>query len=79
MNKLIVDEMTPVTLVGGGHLGLEDLNEALRHAPVLVAADGGAGAALEQGHVPEAVIGDFDSLPEAVQNRLPAENLFHLP
>ncbi|MEX5576932.1 thiamine diphosphokinase [Pseudophaeobacter sp. A-200-2] len=79
MNKLIVDEMKPVTLVGGGHLGLDDLNEALRHAPVLVAADGGAGAALEQGHVPEAVIGDFDSLPEAVQNRLPAENLFHLP
>ncbi len=79
MNKHIVDETGPVTLVGGGNLEQGDLIEALNLAPVLVAADGGAAAALAQGHVPRAVIGDFDSLPEAVLSRLAPETLFPVP
>lgn len=79
MKKLIVDEAGPVTLVGGGHLEKRDLQEALALAPVLVAADSGAAQALEQGYVPQAVIGDFDSLPEPVHRGLPPEVLFHLP
>jgi thiamine pyrophosphokinase len=78
MNKLIVDETRPVTLVGGGDLGQDDLDWALSLAPFLVAADGGAGHALAQNHVPRAVIGDFDSIsPDAVA-QIPADQLFHL-
>ena len=52
----------PVTLVGGGEGSVELLNNALRFAPTLVAADGGARLALSAGHRPRAVVGDFDSL-----------------
>ncbi|MGV6847652.1 MAG: thiamine diphosphokinase [Marinibacterium sp.] len=64
-----------VTLVGGGEVGRDDLSEALALAPVLVAADGGADAALAQGHAPEAVIGDFDSLSPRAMLSLPQERL----
>ncbi|MCA8883328.1 MAG: thiamine diphosphokinase [Rhodobacteraceae bacterium] len=52
----------PVTLAGGGKLRARDLTDCLARAPHLVAADGGADAALALGHRPEAVIGDMDSL-----------------
>jgi thiamine pyrophosphokinase len=66
---MIVHAQTPVTLVGGGHLGTDDLAIALSLAPVLVAADGGALSALAAGHDPVAVVGDMDSLPVAQQTR----------
>ncbi|UWQ34087.1 thiamine diphosphokinase [Leisingera sp. M527] len=75
MNRLIVEELEPITLVGGGALGADDLAAALALAPVLVAADGGAAAVLAAGCVPSAVIGDFDSLPQDVRDRLPPECL----
>jgi len=75
MNRMIVDEIEPITLVGGGEIASGALEQALALAPVLVAADGGAVAALAAGHVPKAVIGDFDSLPEDLRDRLPAESL----
>lgn len=59
---VIVTSAQPVTLIGGGPLGPGDLRLALAHAPLLVAADGGAHAALAAGHMPEAVIGDLDSV-----------------
>ncbi|AHD00257.1 thiamine diphosphokinase [Leisingera methylohalidivorans] len=76
MNHLIVEELEPITLVGGGELASGALEEALALAPVLAAADGGAVAALAAGHVPQAVIGDFDSLPGDVRGRLPPGSLF---
>ncbi|WP_460258646.1 thiamine diphosphokinase [Actibacterium sp. D379-3] len=60
-----------VTLLGGGEIAPKDLAEALTLAPVLVAADGGADAALAAGHMPEAVIGDFDSISAATRAALP--------
>jgi thiamine pyrophosphokinase len=78
MNKLIVDETRPVTLVGGGDLGRDDLEWALSLAPFLVAADGGAGHALAQNHLPRAVIGDFDSISPDVTAQIPSDRLFHL-
>lgn len=60
-----------VTLLGGGALGAADLGLALRLAPDLVAADGAAAAALAAGLVPQAVIGDLDSLDPASAARLP--------
>ena len=60
----IVQSQEPVTLVGGGPLPLGDLDLALGLAPILVAADGGADAALAAGADPVAVVGDMDSLSQ---------------
>lgn len=62
MTSPVVHKSEPVTLVGGGVFSADDLTLALKHAPWLVAADGGANALV--GHVPPpvAVIGDLDSL-----------------
>lgn len=67
-----------VTLVGGGAVDPADLAEALALAPVLVAADGGADGALAAGHLPDAVIGDFDSLSDAARAAIPADRLHHV-
>lgn len=56
-----------VTLVGGGPVRRRDLGLCLARAPVVVAADGGADRLLAHGVVPEAVIGDFDSISAAAR------------
>lgn len=76
MSDTIVRSDTPVTLVGGGNVGPGDLTLALQLAPTLVAADSGAGAALREGHVPQVVIGDFDSLTPEDKQRIPSGRLF---
>ncbi|MFC3118972.1 thiamine diphosphokinase [Jhaorihella thermophila] len=76
MKPPIVDISEPVTLIGGGELGRNDLDDALSRAPRLIAADGGAGPALAAGHIPEAVIGDFDSLTAEWRHRIPGDRLF---
>lgn len=76
MTQQIVQFATPVTLIGGGALGVDDLETALALAPELIAADGGARAALDAGFMPEAVIGDFDSLKRADRDRIPPDRLF---
>lgn len=68
-----------ITLAGAGTIAPADWAEALALAPVLVAADGGADAALAAGHMPEAVIGDFDSLSQAAHAAIPAPRLHHVP
>ncbi len=72
MDAAIVRTDEPVTLLGSGALGEGDLALALGLAPVLVAADGGAGQALAAGHMPQAVIGDLDSVDAATLARIPA-------
>ena len=79
MDRAIVESKDPLTLVGGGALSEGDLEAALALAPRHVAPDGGAGAALGEGYMPEAVIGDFDSLTPAMRAQLPAASLFPLP
>jgi thiamine pyrophosphokinase len=59
-----------ITVVGGGALCTDTLARALKRAPALVAADGGADRALALGQVPDLVIGDLDSLSPAAQARL---------
>ncbi|WP_099826524.1 thiamine diphosphokinase [Oceaniglobus indicus] len=52
----------PVALVGGGSVAAADIAAAARESAILVAADGGADAALALGHRPDWAIGDLDSL-----------------
>lgn len=54
----------PITLVGGGALDQMMLTEAMRYAPVLIAADGAGERLIEMGHRPTAVIGDMDSITD---------------
>ncbi|AXQ95048.1 thiamine diphosphokinase [Cereibacter azotoformans] len=78
MTRPIVESTEGVTLVAGGPVTRRDLSVALARAPVLVAADGGGDSALRLGRLPQAVIGDMDSLShegrEALRGRV-----HHLP
>jgi thiamine pyrophosphokinase len=73
-----VDTQHFVTILGMADPKPEDIDEALRLAPVLVAADGAAAVAVEAGLLPDAVIGDFDSIPDSVLRRVPADRLHRI-
>jgi thiamine pyrophosphokinase len=75
MSDRIVQCFDPVALIGGGDLGKHDLNLVLKRSGMLVAADSGATAALRAGIVPDAVIGDFDSLPADDAALIPSDRL----
>lgn len=62
-------------LVGGGACDTGALRVAMQGRPV-VAADGGAETVLAAGRMPDAVIGDMDSLGQAARARLP-EGVLH--
>lgn len=68
----------PVTLVGAGAAGDDDLRDARAHAPAIVAADGGARRVLAEGLLPEAVIGDFDSLDPETRAAIPPDRLHYV-
>ena len=53
-----------VALVGAGPVDATTLAAVLSRTVAAVAADGGAAPLLRQGRVPDAVIGDLDSLPD---------------
>lgn len=78
MEKAIVQSVEGVTLVGGGDPSRENIEESLKIAPVLVAADGGADRAMAFGISPQKVIGDLDSLSEAARNAVNPSNVHHL-
>ncbi|WP_322866890.1 thiamine diphosphokinase [Aquicoccus sp. G2-2] len=67
--------MRPLTLVGGGKVKKSLLQAAIVHAPRVVAADGGAESVLRHGIMPEAVIGDFDSISRDACAAIPGERL----
>ncbi|MEX0350183.1 MAG: thiamine diphosphokinase [Paracoccaceae bacterium] len=72
----IVSRSGAVALIGGGQIDAGDVELALSGSEALVAADGGARAALDHGHMPDAVFGDFDSLDADTAARIPADRLF---
>lgn len=75
---MIVRSSAPVALIGGAKASDRVLDAALALADRIVAADGGAAAALARGLLPEAVIGDFDSLDRDTRAALPEQSLHHL-
>ncbi len=76
---MIVEAAEPITLIGGAEIDKSLLGRARALGPRVVAADGGADAALALEVVPEAVIGDFDSLSDAGRARFPADALHPIP
>jgi len=78
MSRIIVQSHRPVTLLGGGEVRPGELEAALSIAPVLVAADGGANVAAGFGLLPEAVIGDLDSILPEVRAALPPERVHRI-
>ncbi|WP_348539703.1 thiamine diphosphokinase [Ruegeria sp. HKCCSP346] len=48
----------------------------LNRVTSVVAADGGAAVLTESGRIPDAVIGDFDSLDKATKAKIPSDRLF---
>jgi len=68
-----------VTLVGSGALGARDLEMAMALAPRLVAADGGAEAILAAGLMPEAVLGDMDSLTDGARMQIDPGHIHEIP
>ena len=78
MTGALLETAEGVTIIGGGEFRADLLEQALALAPVLVAADGGADRALEMGHMPVAVIGDFDSLSPESRAGIPADRLHRI-
>lgn len=76
---MIVCSAEPVVLVGGAEVTGRRLRRARKLGTLVVAADGGADAALAHGAVPAAVIGDFDSLGNVTRARLAPETLHRIP
>lgn len=79
MNKPIFHSEQAVTLIGAGGASGATLRRALDLAPRIVAADGGADVALAHGLVPEAVIGDLDSLSARAREALGPERIHRIP
>ncbi|SLN19324.1 Thiamin pyrophosphokinase, catalytic domain [Roseovarius litorisediminis] len=76
---MIVHELEPITLIGGAAVNKPILLRAQSLAPQVVAADGGADAALAHDVMPLAVIGDFDSLSDSARAKIPADRLHEIP
>ncbi|WP_342721946.1 thiamine diphosphokinase [Ruegeria halocynthiae] len=66
----------PIGLFGGGEIRSGDVNLVLNRVNSAVAADGGAAALIDSGRMPDAVIGDFDSLTAEYRAQIPADRLF---
>ena len=79
MVQPIVRSNEPITLLGAGSSQREDVALAMVRAPTLVAADGGAARALAFGYVPDAVIGDLDSLTPEVVEQVPRDRVHKIP
>ena len=73
MVEVIVHDSRPVVLVGGAKVKKLLLRAAIVHGRKTVAADGAAEILVNRGILPDAVIGDFDSLPDTVRQGLPPE------
>lgn len=72
----IVQSTAGVTIVGGGPVSAAEFRLSLARAPRIIAADGGADRVLAAGYLPEAVVGDFDSITDHARNTIGPARLF---
>lgn len=78
MSGIIVNSKEVVALLGGGEASSAVLETLRAQSTRIVAADGGARHALNTGLMPDAVIGDMDSLDDATRAKLPADRIHHI-
>ena len=78
MTTEIVHSRKPVCLLGAGQVSARSVKEILLIAPTLVAADGGANVAIRAGVIPDAVIGDLDSVSRRTLAAVPAARVHHV-
>lgn len=71
MISKIVHKLEPIALVGGADLERSVFERAIVHTSCIIAADGGARHVLRFGAIPDAVIGDMDSLSGEIKATLP--------
>ncbi|WP_394355417.1 thiamine diphosphokinase [Halocynthiibacter styelae] len=74
----VVYDFTPILLVGGGPLRADDRDLITGFSSKIIAADGGAGHVIAAGRLPDAVIGDLDSLSDEARASVPADRLYHV-
>lgn len=72
----IVQSTDGVTIVGGGPVSAAEFRLSLARAPRIIAADGGADRVLAAGYLPEAVVGDFDSISDLAKATVGKDRLF---
>lgn len=72
----IVSKNAPVLLVGAGDVQPEQLKTLAQSCESIVAADGGADHVLGAALMPDAVIGDFDSISPAAKEAIDTTRLF---
>lgn len=65
----------PTGLVGGGVLDAETVKILRKRVDSFVGADGGGDALLAHGLIPDAVIGDLDSLSDAARRSIPPDRI----
>ncbi|MBN2631437.1 MAG: thiamine diphosphokinase [Rhodobacteraceae bacterium] len=75
MNQAIVQSSHGVTLVGGAPVAASLFRMAIQRAPRVVAADGGADRCLARGVMPEAVVGDMDSISASARTAVGPDRL----
>ena len=78
MKGPIVQSQEIVLLLGAAPVAQAVFTESRALCGPVVAADGAAKRALEFGLMPEAVVGDLDSLDAATRARLPADRVFEI-
>lgn len=76
---IIVEKSEPILVIGGGDVDPAMYQGLKKRVCAVVAADGGANFIHAQGDRPDAVIGDFDSIDDAVRHALPPQIMFPIP
>lgn len=74
-NQVIVHSLETLALFGGVEPSADIMTRARAMSTRVVAADGGANWAVERGIVPDAVIGDLDSISDKARAAIGAERL----
>ena len=67
-----------VTLLGGGEFNRDTLVFFMKFSSKLCVADGAADRALDEGFLPDLVIGDFDSISQRALKEIPQERQLHI-
>jgi len=78
MNDAIVFSNTPVLLVGGAVGDNAQLRAILNDVDCVVAADSGADWLRAVGRLPDALIGDLDSVSDATRNAIPSDRVHRI-